>query len=133
MRSVPRGEVNLRRMLSIAFPMIISTGSETVMLFFNRYFVSFLGSDHIPASMSGGLTQFVFTSLFGGTVGYVNALAAQYHGAGRPERCVQAVSQGLILSLVFYPMLLALIPLVHRGFGWAGHDPRLIALEFSYF
>jgi MATE family multidrug resistance protein len=38
-----------------------------------------------------------------------------------------------MLSLVFYPLLLALIPLVHRGFGWAGHNPRLIALEFSYF
>jgi MATE family multidrug resistance protein len=126
-------EVTLGHMLTIAFPLIVSQGSETIMLFFNRYFVSFLGSEYIPASMSGGLTQFVFTSLFGGVVGYVNALAAQYHGAGRPERCVQSVSQGLFLSLVFYPLLLALIPLVHRGFGWAGHEPRLIALEFNYF
>ncbi len=129
----PSREVTLGRMLSIAFPMIVSSASETVMLFFNRYFVSFLGTDYIPASMSGGLTQFVFTSLFAGIVGYVNALAAQYHGAGRPERCVQVVSQGLWLSLAFYPMLLALIPLIHRGFAWAGHGPRQIELEFSYF
>ena len=133
MTSSSRGEVTLRRMLAIAFPMIVSTASETVMLFFNRWFVSFLGSDHIPASMSGGLTQFVFTSLFAGIVGYVNALTAQYHGAGRPERCVQVVSQGLLLSLVFYPLLLALVPLVHRGFEWAGHGPRQVQLEFSYF
>jgi MATE family multidrug resistance protein len=126
-------EVTLGRMLAIALPMIASQASETVMLFANRYFVSFLGSEYIPASMSGGLTQFVFTSLFAGVVGYVNALVAQYHGAGRPERCVQAVTQGLWLSLVFYPLLLALIPLVHRGFAWAGHDPRQVALEFSYF
>ena len=77
MTSASRGEVTLRRMVSIAFPMVVSTASETVMLFFNRYFVSFLGSDHIPASMSGGLTQFVFTSLFAGIVGYVNALVRQ--------------------------------------------------------
>ncbi len=128
-----RGEVTLRRMLSIAFPMIASTASETIMLFFNRYFVSFLGSDHIPASMSGGLTQFVFTSLFAGIVGYVNALAAQYHGARRPDRCLQAVSQGLLLSLAFYPVLLALIPVVHRGFVLAGHGPRQVQLEFAYF
>jgi len=126
-------EITLGNMLTIAFPLIVSQGSETIMLFCNRYFVSFLGSDFIPASMTGGLTQFVFTSFFGGIVGYVNALAAQYHGAGRPERCVQAVSQGLLLSMVFYPLLIALIPLVHRGFGWAGHDPRLVALEFTYF
>jgi MATE family multidrug resistance protein len=128
-----RGDVSLRHLAAIAFPMIISQGSETIMLFFNRYFVSFLGSDHIPASMSGGLTQFVFTSFFTGIVGYVNAMAAQYHGAGRGERCVQSVSQGLWLSLAFAPMLLALIPLVHRGFAWAGHSPAQVALEYSYF
>jgi MATE family multidrug resistance protein len=120
-------------MFALALPMVVSQGSETVMLFFNRYFVSFLGSDHIPASMSGGLSQFVFTSLFAGIVGYVNALAAQYHGAGRPDRCVQSVSQGLWLSLAFYPLLLALVPLVHKGFAWVGHTPGQVALEFAYF
>ena len=60
-------------------------------------------------------------------------LTAQYHGAGRPERCVQVVSQGLLLSLVFYPLLLALVPVVHRGFQLAGHGPRQVQLEFSYF
>lgn len=126
-------EVTLGRMLSLAFPMIISQASETIMLFLNRYFVSLLGAVYIPASMSGGLTQFVFTSLFAGIVGYVNALAAQYHGAGRPDRCRQAVSQGLWLSLLFYPVLLGLIPLVHKAFAWAGHDPVQVGLEFAYF
>jgi MATE family multidrug resistance protein len=128
-----RSEVSLRHLAAIAFPMIVSQGSETIMLFFNRYFVSFLGSDHIPASMSGGLSQYVFTAFFTGIVGYVNALAAQYHGAGKDGRCVQSVSQGLWLSLAFTPMLLALIPLVHRGFAWAGHTDAQVALEFAYF
>ena len=126
-------EVTLGHMLSLALPMIVSQASETVMLFLNRYFVSLLGSQYIPASMSGGLTQFVFTSLFSGVVGYVGALAAQYYGAGRPARCLHAVSQGLWLSLAFFPVLLGLIPLVHRGFVLAGHDPGQVALEFSYF
>jgi multidrug resistance protein, MATE family len=130
---VKHAEVTLRHMLAIALPMIVSQASETIMLFFNRYFVSFLGTDHIPASMSGGLTHFVFVSLFAGVVGYVNALVAQYHGAGRPQRCVQAVSQGIWLSLLFFPLLLALIPLVHQGFFWAGHGANQVALEFSYF
>ncbi len=50
-------EVTLRHMLTIAFPLIVSQGSETIMLFSNRYFVSFLGSSYIPASMTGGLTR----------------------------------------------------------------------------
>jgi MATE family multidrug resistance protein len=126
-------EITLRRMLSIALPMIVSTGSETVMLFMNRWFVSFLGADHIPASMSGGLSQFVFTCFFSGIIGYVNALAAQYHGARRPERTVQVTSQGLWLTLAFYPMLLLLIPAGHRLFELTGHNPHQVALEFSYY
>ena len=38
-----------------------------------------------------------------------------------------------MLSVVFYPLLLALVPLVHLGFRWAGHGPRQVQLEFSYF
>ena len=127
------GEVTVGHLLVIAFPMIVSQASETIMLFLNRYFVSFLGPEYIPASMSGGLTQFVFTSLFAGTVGYVNALTAQYQGAGRPERAVRVVAQGFWLSLAFFPVLLALIPLVQHGFAWAGHDATLVALEVPYF
>ena len=126
-------EISLRHMFSIAAPMVVSQASETLMLFFNRWVVSFLGADHIPASMSGGLSSFVFTSFFAGITGYVNALAAQYHGAGREERCVQVASQGFWLALAFYPFLLLLIPAGHGLFVLAGHGPRQVFLEFAYY
>ena len=129
----PRTEISLRHMLSIAAPMVVSQASETLMLFFNRWVVSFLGADHIPASMSGGLSAFVFTAFFAGITGYVNALAAQYHGAGRESRCVQTATQGFWLALAFYPFLLLLIPAGHSLFVLAGHDPRQVVLEFSYY
>lgn len=128
-----RSEITLKHMLAIALPMIVSQASETVMLFMNRWFVSNLGADHIPASMIGGLTQFVFTSFFTGITGYVNALAAQYYGARREGRCVEAASQGFWLSLGFYPLLLLLIPVGRLLFVWAGHSPAQVALEFSYY
>jgi MATE family multidrug resistance protein len=126
-------EITLKRMLAIALPMIVSQASETVMLFMNRWFVSHLGADHIPASMIGGLTQYVFTSFFMGITGYVNALAAQYFGARREGRCVEAASQGFWLCLAFYPLLLLLIPAGRQLFVWAGHGPAQVALEFSYY
>ncbi len=129
----PRTEISLRYMLSIAAPMMVSQASETLMLFFNRWVVSFLGADHIPASMSGGLSSFVFTSFFAGITGYVNALAAQYHGAGREERSVQVASQGFWLSLAFYPFLLLLIPAGHGLFVLVGHSAHQVTLEFSYY
>jgi MATE family multidrug resistance protein len=129
----PRTEVTLGHMFAIAAPMVASQASETLMLFFNRWIVSFLGADYIPASMSGGLTQFVFTSFFAGITGYVNAFIAQYHGARREDRCVQMASQGFWLTLGFYPLLLLLIPVGRLIFVWAGHTPVQIGLEFSYY
>jgi len=113
--------------------MIVSHASETMMMFIDRLFLSWIGPDHISAAMSGGLSAFVFTSLFAGTVGYTNALVAQYYGAGRPDRCVQIVSQGFFMSVLFAPILLLLIPLVETMFHWVGHTPGQIVLEYSYF
>lgn len=122
-----------RRLLSIALPMVISQASETMMLFADRLFLSQLGKEYISASMSGGLSAFVFLSLFSGTVGYVNALVGQYYGAGEEENCSRTVSQGIYLSWFFLPLVLGMIPLVRRFFLLAGHTPLQLELEYSYF
>jgi multidrug resistance protein, MATE family len=132
-RATAHAEITLGHMFAIAAPMVASQASETLMLFFNRWIVSFLGADYIPASMSGGLTQFVFTSFFAGITGYVNAFIAQYHGARREDRCVQMASQGFWLTLGFYPLLLLLIPVGRLIFVFAGHTTAQVGLELSYF
>lgn len=123
----------LRSLLHIALPMVISQASETIMMFVDRLFLSWLGKAHISAAMSGGLSSFVFMSLFLGTVGYVNALSAQYFGSGNEKNCVKTVIQGFGLSVFFYPLALLLIPLVGRFFRAAGHSPEQTVLEFTYF
>jgi len=122
-----------RRMLNIALPMVVSQASETVMLFVDRLFLSRLGTAYLSAAMSGGLTSFVLASIFGGTVGYVNAIVAQYYGAGRKDRCASAVTQGIYLSFAAYPFLLAVIPLVKYFFVAVGHNELQISLEYGYF
>lgn len=124
---------SLRSLSTIAFPMIASQASETIMLFVDRIFLSWLGKLHIAASMSGGLSSFVFSSLFAGIVGYTNAIVAQYYGAGRHRRCVETTAQGIYTSIVFTPVLFLLIPVVHRLFSIVGHSPEQIDLEFRYF
>ncbi|MFW6365295.1 MAG: MATE family efflux transporter [Spirochaetota bacterium] len=124
---------NLRLLLNIALPMIVSQASETMMMFVDRIFLSWLGKNHISAAMSGGLTSFVFTSFFIGIVGYVNALAGQYYGADRKVRCLQSTTQGIYLSLLFFPVLIAIIPLIKYTFILAGHTQEQINLEYSYF
>lgn len=124
---------SFRKLVRIGFPMIVSQASETVNLFVDRLFLSWLGKEHLAAAMSGGLSSFVFGSFFAGIVGYVNAIVAQFYGSRRYGACVQTIGQGFWLSLFFYPLALGLIPLVLHSFTLAGHSPVQIALESRYF
>ena len=126
-------QLTLQDILAIALPMIISQASETIMLFADRLFLSRLGKEFMAAAMSGGLTSFTAVSLFGGIVGYTNALVAQYYGAKRLNKCSQSANQAVYLSLFLYPMLFLSIPLVYQFFKIVGHSPSQLTLEFSYF
>jgi multidrug resistance protein, MATE family len=125
--------LTLKTLLAIALPMIISQASETIMLFADRLFLSRLGKEFMASAMSGGLTSFTVVSLFGGIVGYSNALVAQYYGAGRLDKCSQSANQAIYLSGFLYPVLFLSIPLVYQFFNIVGHAPEQISLEFSYF
>jgi MATE family multidrug resistance protein len=123
----------LSRLIVIAFPMVVSQTSDTIMLFTDRLFVSRLGEEYLAASMAGGLTQFMMSSFFLGMVGYVNAIVAQYYGARRTEHCARATFQAVLLSFAAYPVLLAVSPLVRYFFVFAGHSPRQIELGYLYY
>ncbi len=139
--NIPRGtmkrtrlpEPDLKLLLNIALPMIISQASETIMMFSDRLFLSWLGKNHISAAMSGGLSAFAFNSFFIGIIGYTNALAGQYFGAGREKQCLQSTTQGIYLSIAFYPLIFLLVPAVKYIFITAGHTENQITLEYQYF
>jgi len=102
-------------------------------MFVDRVFLSRVGELHLAASMAGGLTMFMLSSFFVGTVGYVTAIVAQYYGAKRYELCGEAAFQSILIALVCYPVLLGLSPLVRYFFVLAGHAPRQIELGYLYF
>ena len=123
----------LKRLLIIAGPMIISQASDTIMLFVDRLFLSRLGGEYLAASMSGGLSQFMVSSFFVGTIGYVTAVVAQYFGAGRREKCAEAVFQAVLLSIISYPVILAASPLMKLFFSAVGQSPLQVELAYTYF
>jgi MATE family multidrug resistance protein len=123
----------LQRLLKIALPMVVSQASDSMMMFADRVFLSRVGELELAASMAGGLTMFMLSSLFIGTVGYVTAIVAQYYGAKRYPQCGEATFQSILIALLCYPILLALSPLVRHFFILAGHAPRQIELGYLYF
>ncbi len=127
------GRGGIGEMFAIAFPMIVSQGSDTVMMFVDRLFLSRLGREHLAASMSGGLTAFMMMTFFIGIVGYVNALVAQHLGAGQRHRCSQVAVQGVWLSVLCYPLVLLSIFLAPLFFRTFGHGELQLKLETTYF
>ena len=121
------------QLLAIAMPMVVSQACETVMMFTDRLFLSQLTAVHMAASMSGGITAFMFTTFFIGLTGYATPLAAQYLGSGNEKKCAVVITQALIVSIVAYPVLLACIPVGHWLFEILGHHQKQKELSVAYF
>ncbi len=128
--AVPGG---YREVLRVAWPLIISMGSFTIMQFCDRMFLAWYSAVSIQAALPGGILSFTIICGFMALAGYANTFVAQYHGAGEPVGCSRATAQGLWLSLLSWPIMLALMPL-----GWfllrvSGHPPEVFAEELKFF
>ncbi len=128
-----KSPITYRFIFTIALPMVVSQASETINLFVDRLFLSYLGEASLSGAMSGGLTAFTAFSLFAAAVGYVNAIVAQYYGAGKFRRCARTTVQGLYASVLLSPLILLFLPLGHKLFTSVGHSPEQISLEYAYF
>lgn len=124
---------SIGEMIDVALPMVVSFGCDTAMIFTDRLFLAKLGSQSMSAAMTGGLSVFMLMSFFLGLIGYTTALVAQYLGAGKKEGCSRSLSQGIILSLVAYPFILALIPAAHYVFSKSGIDAVELTQLQKYF
>ena len=123
----------MRQLLNVAFPLIVSTGSYSIMMFVDRMFLSWYSEEAIAASVPASMLNFSFLTLFMGTVAYTSTFIAQYFGAGRKHRIGTALWQGLRLAAIgglTLPLLNLAAPTL---FGWVGHDPDVQVLEVAYF
>ena len=88
---------------------------------------------HMAAALGGGVASFFSFCFFVGLFAYANALAAQYLGAGEPEKCPKVVTQGMIMTLMSAPFLTLIIFLVAGVFAGMGHEPEQVDLERTYY
>lgn len=124
---------NLKELISLALPMIVSQGAFAVMIFTDRFFMSQISTTHIAAAMGGGITSFFCISFFIGLISYSNAMVAQFYGAKRYGKCSKVVTQSLLIAALSWPILLLVGYLVGKTFSLIGHSPVQVALEIDYF
>ncbi len=123
----------IREMLTIAVPMFISNACDTIMIFTDRLFLSRLGPHQMNAALSGGLTCFMLTTFFVGLIDYCTALTAQCLGAGRKTDCPVVITQGLMISVLAWPLILAIRPMALWLFKTTGVPPEQLGPQTIYF
>lgn len=124
---------SLRELLRVALPLIISSGSLSMMHVVDRIYLSWWSVEALAASMPAGVMFWTLLSLPFGIAVYTNTFVAQYSGAGRKERVAASIWQGVWLALAGGLVLAALAPFSATGFRLAGHAPEVLALESPYF
>ena len=119
--------------LSIAVPLILSTGAWSILHFVDRMFLTWYSPEAIAAAMPAGMLNFTIMSLFLGTAGYVSTFVAQYHGSGQHQRIGPVLWQGIYIAVAGGILHLLLIPLAGPIFRFVGHEPLVQEYEIVYF
>ena len=122
-----------REVFRIAWPLVVSMGSFTVMQFVDRMFLAWHSPVSIQAALPAGILSFTFICTFMALCGYANTFVAQYHGAGDPVGCSRSTMQAVWLAFLTWPVLLLSIPLGLWLLDLSGHAPEVLAEERIYF
>lgn len=122
----------VRELLVLAVPMIISTASDGVMTFTDRFFLSQLGHDQMNASLGGGVSLQVLLFFFVGLTGYSTALVAQYFGAGERLKTTRAAFQAILVAFVSWPVVILLAPLGGAVFSKMGIPQQQMEYQLVY-
>ncbi|MBU0677330.1 MAG: MATE family efflux transporter [Verrucomicrobia bacterium] len=129
-----RQQVDLyKAVLRVAWPLIVSTGSFTIMMFCDRMFLSWHSAVAIQAVLPAGILAFALTCAFVAIAAYANIFVAQYFGSGDHFGCSRSTAQGIIFALVSYPLILVGVPFGIWFLHAAGHAPDVYGAEKMYF
>lgn len=120
-------------LLSMSLPMVISMAVNSLYNIVDSYFVAKISEDAMTAlSLVFPIQNFINAVAIGFCVG-INAMIAQYLGAGRRDKADEALTQGMVLAVIHGIVMMILciigIPYFLRLFTT---DANVIALGVRY-
>lgn len=124
---------DVKDVLVVALPMLLSMSFDTFMTFIDRLFLSKLGPAEMNAALGAGAVQLALTMFFTGAISYTTAMVAQRLGAKRHGECAKVFMQALYVSLVCVPILYLTIPLGHFIFGMESLATDQLEYQKTYF
>ena len=90
---------DVKDVLVVALPMLMSMSFDTFMTFIDRLFLSKLGPAEMNAALGGGAVQLALTMFFTGAISYTTAMVAQRLGAKKKWDCARVFMQSVYLSV----------------------------------
>ena len=124
---------DVKDVLVVALPMLLSMSFDTLMTFIDRLFLSKLGPAEMNAALGAGAVQLALTMFFTGMISYTTAMVAQRLGGKRRWDCARAFMQALYVSLMCVPLLYLTIPLGHVAFGMEHLSADQLQYQKTYF
>jgi len=124
---------DVKDVLVVALPMLLSMSFDTFMTFIDRLFLSKLGPAEMNAALGAGAVQLALTTFFTGAISYTTAMVAQRLGAKRQGDCAKVFMQALYVSIVAVPLLYLTIPIGHWVFGLEHLSADQLEYQKTYF
>ena len=124
---------DVKDVLVVALPMLLSMSFDTLMTFIDRLFLSKLGPAEMNAALGAGAVQLALTMFFTGMISYTTAMVAQRLGGKRRWDCARVFMQALYVSLMCVPLLYLTIPLGHFAFGMEHLPADQLQYQKTYF
>ena len=124
---------DIRDVLVVALPMLLSMSFDTLMTFVDRLFLSKLGPAEMNACLGAGGVSVALLTFFTGAISYTTAMVAQRFGARRKDECASVFMQAVYLSFICVPLLYLTIPVGHLVFEIQGIAENQLAYQKEYF
>lgn len=121
-----------REVLSIAWPMMLSTGLFSLTLFVDRTLLYEYSDQAAAGAMGAGTIFWAMTCVPISLFGFTSTFVAQYVGVSRTDRAMRIVIQGFLMAVVSGPIIF-LLTFCSRWFFAAIHEPGLVEMETEYF
>jgi len=124
---------SIREVMRIALPLMISTGTFSLVLFADRTLLLYFGDGtHMSASMAAGNLYWTLVCFPIGLASMTGAIVAQYVGSGREREVGRFLWQSVWLALASIPLFAFIAVITPWLFRFSGQVDELVPLETTY-
>lgn len=128
----PRQPATLRTLLLLAWPIVISRASQTIIGLSDTKLVEHLGKSALAATATGGLNSMMLFILPMGITFIVSSFAAQLHGKGDTAGARRYGWYGLVVAVGTEVACLASLPFIDEVLARLPYDPEVQTLMAAY-